>query len=188
MRFLAFVIPMLCATPALAQFYAGAEAGISSYKNGCTDAGSLGFSSCDARDRAWKLLGGYEINRNFAAEFAYVDLGELKASTPAGIDTRLMAYAWELSVIGAIPINALSLYARLGGYYGRTDLAGASTGYATGSNITYGLGIQYYFTRNLGARAEWQRYSQVSARSDQTGVQGASDIGTATLGVLWRFE
>jgi len=63
-----------------------------------------------------------------------------------------------------------------------------SAAITTSTNLTYGFGIQHYFTRNLGARAEWQRYSGLSARNDRTGLRAETDVGTGTLGVLWRFE
>ena len=51
-------------------WYAGASVGQSKLKDACS-----GIGSCDDKDTAWRILGGYQINRNFAAELGYHDLG-----------------------------------------------------------------------------------------------------------------
>src|SRR5438477_157243 len=67
------------ALPAAAQmmsdtsaFYAGAGFGQSKAKEWCSTAGGI---SCDDRDTAWRAFGGYQLNRNFAAELGYTKLG-----------------------------------------------------------------------------------------------------------------
>ena len=58
-------------------WYAGITLGQSDFKNvDCS-----GFS-CDKKDTAFRILGGYQINRNFAAELGYHDLGKMTASAP----------------------------------------------------------------------------------------------------------
>ena len=42
-------------------------------------------------------------------------------------------------------------------------------------NLTYGLGLQYDATRNIGIRAQWQRYDTTE------------EIHLFSLGVIWRF-
>src|SRR5256885_8076692 len=70
-------------------WYAGITLGQSDVKNvDCT-----GFS-CDTKDTAFRILGGYQINRNFAAELGYHDLGKVKAAEPTNVD--LTSYAFVL--------------------------------------------------------------------------------------------
>ena len=38
--------------------------------------------SCDSKDTAWKFFGGYQFNRNLAAELGYTDLGKIKRVGP----------------------------------------------------------------------------------------------------------
>src|SRR2546426_1161236 len=58
---------------------AGITLGQSDFKNiDCS-----GFS-CDKKDTAFKILGGYQINRNFAAELGYHDLGKLGGGNLGG--------------------------------------------------------------------------------------------------------
>src|SRR5438270_13797946 len=78
----------LVALPAAAQmnmsaFYAGVGAGKSKAKDWCTGAGI----SCDDKDTAWKVFGGYQLTPHFAAEIGYTKLGKFKASgTGPGTD------------------------------------------------------------------------------------------------------
>src|SRR5262245_33699288 len=59
-------------------FYIGATIGQSDFSDvDCSGA------SCDTKDTAFRVLGGYQINRNFAAEVGYHDLGKLTV-TDAG--------------------------------------------------------------------------------------------------------
>jgi OmpA-OmpF porin, OOP family len=163
--------------------YIGADAGQAKFKSACG-----GFSGCDDKDTAWRLYGGYQINRNFAAEVGYTDLGSTTASSP-GASARADAHAWELTGIGAIPITGgLSAYGKLGGYYGKVETvatAGAlsSSASETNTGLTYGLGAQYDFTRSLGVRAQWQRYDNVGGNST-----GETDIDAMTVGVVFRFQ
>src|SRR5205807_8377335 len=60
-------------------WYLGGNICQSKLKDGCSGLGGSGIS-CDDKDTAFKILGGYNINRNFAAELGYTDLGKAKAS------------------------------------------------------------------------------------------------------------
>src|SRR5438128_11066499 len=69
------------ALPAAAQmnmsaFYVGATVGQAKFKNACSGAGA--GVSCDDKDTAWRLLAGYQFNRNLAVELGYHNLGEAK--------------------------------------------------------------------------------------------------------------
>jgi opacity protein-like surface antigen len=46
------------------------------------------------------------------------------------------------------------------------------------TGITFGLGLRYDFTRNLGVRAEWQRYQEVG---------DDLDVDVMSVGVIWKF-
>src|SRR4051794_41965837 len=70
----------LVALPAAAQFYVGAGVGQSKAKDFCGGGG--GFDSCDDKDKAWKVYGGYAFSPYFAAEIGYNDLGRVKGNPP----------------------------------------------------------------------------------------------------------
>lgn len=146
---------MLVSAGALAQatvpaFYAG------------LDIGKADFG--DEDDTAFKLLGGYQFHRNFAAEVGY---SQLLDKGPVEVT------ALELVGVGLFPLTPqLSLLGKLG-------LANVEVDTPVGSDdkteLTYGIGLQYDVSRNLGARVQWQRYD-----TDE-------EVDLFTIGVIWRF-
>lgn len=173
-------------TAALAQaqtppgWYAGGSLGQSKAK----DADCTGFISCDDKDSAWKIFGGYEINRNFAVELGYTNLGEFKASGPGVGTESIESTAWELVGVGQIPIaDRFSLYGKLGGYRAETEgRAGALSADESNTGLTFGVGAQYDFTRTVGVRAEWQRYNDVGG-----GRISETDLDVLSVGVRVKF-
>jgi OmpA-OmpF porin, OOP family len=96
---------MAFAGPALSQdtgFYAGIHIGQASAKDGCEGADVLGVS-CDDEDTAWKILGGYQFNKNFAVEFGYTDLVEVSGGGAVG-NFSTEATAFELVAVGMMPL------------------------------------------------------------------------------------
>lgn len=175
---------------ALAQdmgFYAGAALGKTSVDLDCT-----GASTCDDSDTSWRVFGGYQFNRNFALELGYINLGEARVAgtvPPFGtVSATFESTAFDLVAVGSMPIaDRFSIYGKIGLYRADTDVdvavgAGAGTESDTNADITFGIGVRYDFTRNLGVRAEWQRYSDVTA-----GEFGESDLDVISVGVLFRF-
>ena len=197
MKFLGAVcaaLALLCAPSAWSQeagFYVGGAVGQAEHKDACEGANI----SCDEKDSAWKIFGGYQINRNLAVELGYADLGESAASGTVGaitVDARFEVTVFELSAVGMLPImDRLSLFGRAGLYRSDVELSGTGRLGATtvpvsssddNIDFTFGLGVRYDVTRNIGVRAEWQRYLGVGG--DDT---GESDIDLLSIGVLFRF-
>lgn len=171
-------IAALVSAPAAAQMgmssvYVGGSLGQSEAKDACE-----GFAGCDEKDTAWKIFAGFQLTPMFAVELGYTDLGEVSAP---GISAE--STAWDLSAIAAFPIGeAFSLYGRLGGYRAETEArAGALSADDSNTGLTFGVGAGFNLSRNLGLRAEWQRYADVGDDDDE------SDIDVLSIGVLWRF-
>jgi OOP family OmpA-OmpF porin len=147
-----------------------------------------GFS-CDDKDTAWRIFGGYDMNRNFAVELGYADLGEFNRSSGA-TNLSIDGAAWDISAIGSFPVaDRFSVYGRLGLYY--SDVDTASVGNETNTDLLFGVGARYDFSPNVGLLADWTRYSDVSA-VDRSGPGGTvrsvgSDIDVLTLGVRVKF-
>jgi len=165
-------------------WYLGGNIGQSKVKDGCSGLGGTGIS-CDDKDTAFKILGGYNINRNFAAELGYTDFGKAKASG-LGLTDEFKATAWELSGIGSYPVaNQFSVFGRLGLYFAdakeNTNFVGNFK--HTNNDLTYGFGVRYDFSREVGVRGEWQRYSKVGG-----GDIGKSDVDVISVGVVWNFR
>ena len=164
-------------------WYVGASVGQSKAKV----ADCAGFSSCDTKAAAFGILGGYQINRNFAAELGYHDFGRVTLSGPGSANIK--ASAAELVGLGAYPFaNWFSVYAKLGAYRAESKLSASGSGSASlkdrNTDLTFGFGAQCDVTREALVRAEWQRYKNVGG--DNTG--GKHDIDVISIGLIWRFR
>jgi OOP family OmpA-OmpF porin len=184
------LIAAVAAGPAAAQergIYLGGSLGTAQYKELCDD---VTLGSCKEDDTGWRAFAGYQLNRNFALELGYANLGEVGASglflgLPTSFVTEVKGF--DLSAILSFPLmERLSLLARLGAYRLRTtadvDVAGAVSGAGeSNSGLTYGLGLGTDIGK-LGIRAEWQRYENAGG-----GATGEDTIDFFSLGALFRF-
>ena len=131
----------------------------------------------DNSELGWSLFGGYQANRWLGAEFGYNDLGTL---TIGGVTAD--ASAWEAVGIGRVPLfDRFAAYGKLGGYMGRAHGGGINE---NTTDFTYGLGLEYGVTRNLGVRGEWQRYANLGGG----GFGATSDLDVGRLAVIYRFR
>lgn len=176
---------MLVAAPAFAQdqgWYVGLHFGQAQAKDACDDLSGAGVS-CDDKDTAFRILGGFQLNKNFAVELGYNDFGEVSASGPGG-SASIEAKAWELTAVGSWPFTPnFSAYGKLGLYRGDTDATAPGVSASeTNTDLTYGIGVRWDFTKNLGVRAEYQIYQDVGG-----GDIGESDVNVMSVGVIWKF-
>lgn len=154
---------------ALSSVYIGADVGQSKFKDACN-----GVAGCDDKDTAWGLFAGYRFHPNFAAEIGYHDLGSVSAP---GISRD--AKTWEIDALGIVPLtNQFSAYGKLGGYRGELNGSGVDN---KSNDWTWGLGVQWDFTRNVGLRGEWQQYRNF-------GSDGGPNANVLRVGALWRFQ
>ena len=185
--FLALAAGTSVAPPAAAQdlhrFYAGASIGQTTASDGCSGIILPGIT-CNDSDTAWRILGGYQIDRNFAVELGYHDFGKVKAAG-FGVNGEVTANVWELVAVGTLPLrNRFSVYGKLGGYRGDTQLrsnAGFS-GSDTNTDITFGAGARYDFSPQIVLRAEYQAYQSVGGST-----VGSSDFDVISVGALFKF-
>src|SRR5581483_9830432 len=170
------------ALPAAAQMnmsaaYVGGALGQSNFKADCSGL------NCDKKDTSFRIFGGYQFTPNIAAELGYTDLGKLKADFPPFGSGDISATAWDLSGVFSWPIGQFGVFGRLGVARVEAKPGGIFVGDSeTKTGLTWGLGGQYDFNRNLGLRVEFQRF-----RADAGGGDTA-DIDNLSLGVLWRFK
>lgn len=164
--------------------YLGLSVGQTKAKDGCSGLAGTGIS-CDDKDTAFKLFGGYQFSRYIAAEAGYTDLGKVKASAP-GLSADIKSNAWELVAVGSYPIgtSGFAPYGKLGFYRGEVKLSsnvGVSDKH-TNTDLTFGVGVRYDIMRNFAVRAEWQRYGDVGG-----GNVGKSDFDVFSVGALYKF-
>ena len=173
-------VAILAVASAMFSLPAAAQLNMSSVYIG----GSLGrsdFKTPSETDSAWRIFGGYQFHRNFAAEVGYHNLGQVNF-----VQGDRNAKVWELVGVGMWPVaNALSVYGKLGGYYGKSELHSSvvPSGDDTNGGLTYGVGAQYDFMRQAAVRLEWQRYDNVGGNTT-----GETDIDVLNVGLLWKFQ
>lgn len=142
--------------------------------------------SKDDKDNAWKAFGGYQINRYFAVEGGYADLGRASVIGPAGA-ASFDSQVWQASAVGSLPLTEqFALTGKLGVARTSTDVVGNVGGapiVASDNNTdpTYGLGLRYDFTKQIGVRGEWERF-----RASGAGF-GKSDVDLFTVNGIYRF-
>jgi len=174
MKISAVVALMLAAAcgilPALAQaqyglgedpgFYAGATLGL----NGDDEVG-------------WRVLAGYQANRNFGVELGYHDLGKHNI---AGFP--LESSAVEALGVGRLPLNPeFALYGKVGAYRSTSKGGGANERQV---DVTFGAGFDYALSNNLAARVEWQRYRAMGGGA----IGQVGDLDVFSVGALYRFR
>ena len=149
----------------------------------------------DDRDTGYKLFGGYRMNRNFALEAGYFDLGKFgftATTLPAGtLNGRIKIKGVNLDLVGMLPITEkFSAFGRVGVSRAEARDSFTGTGFVRvlnpnpkkrDTNVKYGVGLQYAFTEALGIRAEVERYRI----NDAVGNKG--DIDLISLGLVYRF-
>ena len=146
---------MIVSAGALAQakatvpgFYAGLDVGQ-------TDVGSTD-------DTGFRIFGGYQFHRNVAAELGYGLLFD-----KSGLELTSL----EAVAVGIFPLaNQFSLIGKLGFAQLMADPGSDET------ELTYGIGVQYDFTRAVGVRLQWQTYNT-----------DPNDVDFLSVGVVWRF-
>jgi len=162
-------------------FYAGGAIGKSMVSGGC---GVVAAGvACDDTSTAWKVLAGYQIGKHFAAEAGYSRLAD-RASGGAGGAANTKSTAFEAVGIGGNPLTAsVSIYGKLGMYTASTKTtAAAGNADESNSNLTFGFGARYDFSKPLAARAEWQRYKSVGGDT-----MGRTDITVLSIGAIVKF-
>jgi OOP family OmpA-OmpF porin len=138
---------------------------------------SIGQADLDIdKDTAWKVSAGYQLNRNLAVEIGYTNLGEVSEGV-GPLSAEAEATAWEVIGVGKLPMaNNFSVYGLVG--IAMAKVEGRILGVPfddDSTELTFGVGAQYDFSRNMGVRAQWQRYG-----ADE-------DIDVISLGVVIKF-
>lgn len=149
----------------------------------------------DERDRGFKLLVGKQLNRYFALEAGYFDLGRFGFDATTTSNGKLRGEAGfrgvNLDLVGQLPLTQrLSLLGRVGAQYARTSthfsgnlLAGVTNPNAREhkTNAKVGLGLEYKLSEALALRGEVERYRI----SDAVGNRG--DVDLLALSLVYKL-
>jgi OmpA-OmpF porin, OOP family len=175
-----------------------------------TDLGRVSVrSSVDNKDSAYRISGGYRLSPIVAFEAHYTDLGKYSTESSAllapNVGPGTVAGTFKASgfgvdaLIGAPLAQGFSIYGRVGVMRAKTETSFASSGSiqietpngpgfraSPSANTTaynYGIGAQYDINKQIGIRAEGQRYSKLGNRS--TG--GELKVDVFSIGAVFNF-
>lgn len=152
--------------------------------------------NADNRDTGYKLFVGKQLNRYFAIEAGYFDLGDFSfdAGTTGGrmLHSETDFRGVNLDLVGQLPLTErLSLLARAGVQYAkaRTHYSGNVLNAVTNPNppnegrrhAKLGLGAEFKLTEALALRGEIERYRVTD------GVQNNGDVHMTSLSLVYKF-
>lgn len=158
------------------------------------DDGSFGSISAEDSDVGFRIMGGNELNENFAIEFGYSDFGEATADgtsdgsgffwAPGPVSGRASADGFDLGVVARAPTSeSFALFARIGmliwdSKYDLHDSGGNSiNGTDDGSDLFFGIGGEFKTTGALAMRGEFTKYSLDD-----------SDITAIAFSLIYRMQ
>ena len=218
MRFIfAFVTgALLAASPAFAAddsgWYVGAGLGNFALSSEAIDISEGGLEintgrDFDGSDFAFKILGGWQLNKYIAFEAEYFDGGSPDdsfnfsyADVDFDVDGQITLEAdttgWVFSGLGILPIGeSFNVFAKLGfvmwdvdgklkikgsgTYLGESgDFKGSgSLGSESGTDFAWGVGGTWNITDNMGLRAEYQQFE----------ISDFNSVDLATASFIYKF-
>jgi OmpA-OmpF porin, OOP family len=149
----------------------------------------------DNRSFGLKLFGGYQINKDWAVEAGYFNLGRFgyaATTTPAGtLDGDIKLQGVNLDLVGQWPLTQRwSALGRVGAQVARAQDRFRATGAVnitntnpskTDLNLKLGVGLQYEWSPSLLLRTEIERYRI----NDAVGNKG--DINKLSVSMVFPF-
>lgn len=153
-------------------FYMGADIGRAKQN---LDAGNL---SADRNANSLNLYGGYQIDKHFAVELGYADLGKAKIG-----DSSARTKALNADLLASTALTPeLSAYGRLGAARYDRDLSTGNADHTMGFKI--GAGLEYKLSEQLSLRGEVTRYNNLPTAAGQGFGRTANNV---SAGLKYRF-
>lgn len=183
-RGLALAIVIGMAPPSWAAGYLGASFGKSDMDPSITE-GLITSGTVDGKDSGFKFFGGVELNKNVALEFGYIDAGETTYSgsffgSPVTGGTVEVS-GFNFGVVGSFSVSPqFSLLGKIGFFTWEAEANDTTGGVPfsakdDGTDLSFGFGAQYNFSKQVGMRAEWERFD------------ANADIDFLSLGIVVGF-
>ena len=177
---------LVAASQAPAQgFYMGVSVGQSNFDDSNAIPDLITSGSVDGSDTGFKIFGGYQFNQYFGLDLAWVDLGKAGYSGRFGAANvtggTVDASGLNFSAVGTLPLGSnFALFGKIGFFAWESkasDVTGGLpfSGTEDGTDVSYGIGASFNFTKNLSMRAEWERFKAVG------------DIDLLSIGVVFKF-
>jgi OmpA-OmpF porin, OOP family len=135
-------------------------------------------------DTAYKVFGGYRLNRFLAFELDYINLGKPSGRTVPGFNVDAAVDGFAPYVVGTLPIGRFfEVYGRAGYYFydattGVTDTLDNRVEFDEESeDFVYGAGIGANLGEKFNVRFEYEKYD----------LKGLDDTDALWLTAGWRF-
>lgn len=135
------------------------------------------------------LAGGYRISQNIAIEAGYMIIGNSTVTVVGFGDLTLSQSAIHASGVFSWPLSeSFDIYGKLGvnsinaKVTGTGAFAGTGTSNST-TNATYGVGAQFNFNKQFGARLQHEVLGKAKAQSTATGA----DLTRTSIGMVYSF-
>ncbi len=186
--------------------HAGGYAGVG-FGNSSIDIESTPYTvDKEDSDTAFSVFGGVDLNRNFAVEAGYVNLGEFSRSDASndGVFAESLVQSVEgtafyAALVGKLPVSdAVDLYAKgglarwdvdLAATYTITDIATGASGTGSGSmsesgtDPMFGVGASFSASDTLAIRAEFTRFMDIGDEE----TTGQSDVNVIEVSAALKF-
>jgi OmpA-OmpF porin, OOP family len=205
---LLIAVTCLLATQVHAQWYAGGMIGEARGKGSIENLAEqfldLGYtasqSQADKRDITFRVFGGYQLNRYFAIEGGYADLGKFdvrSTTVPTGtFEQTTKTTGFDVSAVAILPLRErLNLFARVGAFLSerKTDyvasgaveiLQNLSNEKQRQTKVVYGAGVSYDLSQRIALRAEWARHEGFGNAL----LTGSRNVDAYSVGIAYRFH
>jgi OmpA-OmpF porin, OOP family len=153
--------------------YLGGALGQATFKEFC--AAGPNVLTCEDKDTAWKVFGGYRFNRYVAIEGTYVDWGTVRGTLTGPVrDVPLSQTGMGVAAIGSLGLTPqFSVFGKAGFLMTEQETPASASGTTQRdeTEFHYGLGARFAFTPNWGARAEWERAEKTKVEMLSIGVE-----------------
>jgi len=138
----------------------------------------------DNDDTAYKLFGGYRLNKVLAFELDYINLGEPSGAVVPGVNLDAAVDGFAPYVVATLPLgNFFEVYARLGYFFYDATL-GVENEFDNrvefdeeSEDVVYGAGVGANIGEKLNIRFEYEKFD----------LEGLDDTDSLWLTAAWRF-
>lgn len=151
--------------------------------------GQADYDILDDDDSAIKVFGGFQLNPNVAVELSYVDLGEVSVTAPGLGSASVESSGLGVAIVGMSSSGGIGFFGKAGFFNFDTDvtlsgpiaqeLFGASSisDSDTGTELFFGVGLNFDLNPKFGLRAEWEHYD----------LDIFDDVDLISLGLVVKF-
>lgn len=166
--------------------YGAFDLGQSKMADACT--GIPAGVSCTNTATAFRVAGGYQVNKNFGIEANYMDSGKTTASG-FGVTVDGGVTGFGVAAVGMLPLSeTFALTGKIGVESMSLKVTGTGFGVAvsqsaSNTNATFGVGMKYNLTPSVALRAQYEDFGTVG----DVATTGTTKLTLLSAGVVLSF-